>query len=123
MLFWIMLKHKNGDEFGRLADYGRSSNTAFYQAEAYISTKQAIAHEGSRTINCVQLVSFYYDRRHWTIKEYRQAAERGEANFYSLPGAIEIALDRATNNAENPDDPLYFSRYPQLVEQAGQLHI
>lgn len=124
MLFWIMLKHKNNDEFRRLANDGRSSsNAVLYQVEAYLSTKPTIAHEGGATINCVQLVSFYYDRRNWTIKEYRQAAERREANLYSLPGAIDIALDRATNNAENPDDPMYFSRYPRLVEQAGQLHI
>lgn len=123
MLFWIMLKHKRTDEFRRLAKDGRSSNLALYQAEEYISTKPVIAHEGGKTINCVQLISFYYDRRNWTLREYRQAAERGDANIYSLPGAIEIALDRATNNANMPDDPLYFSHYPRLVEQAGQLHI
>lgn len=123
MLFWIMLKHKNNDEFRRLANDGRSSSMALYQAETYISTKPAIAHEGGRTINCVQLVSFYYDRRNWKLREYRQAAERGDANIYSLPGSIEIAMDRATNNAQNPDDPLYFSCYSRLVEQAGQLHI
>ena len=123
MLFWIMLKHKNNDEFRRLANDVRSSNLALHQAESYISTKPAISHEGGQTINCVQLVSFYYDRRNWKLREYRQAAERGDANLYSLPGAIEIAMDRATNNAQNPDDPLYFSHYPRLVEQAGQLHI
>lgn len=125
MLFWIMLKHKNSDEFRRLVMDNRHVTAGIIELNEknVFSPKSVIETYGGQTINPVQLVSFYYERRFWKRKDYMSDAGRGERNSYSLPGAIEIALDRESNNTQNPDDPLYFSHYPRLVEQAGQLHI
>lgn len=123
LLFWVMLKHKNNDEFRRLAKDDRHVSGDFHELNELLSKKPMITVEGSETITIVRLISFYYERRFWKLRDYRNAAVKGERSSYSLPSAIEIAMDRATNNAQNPDDPLYFSHYPRLVEQAGQLHI